>query len=701
MLDRRGFLKFVGGVGVGILATPIPWKGTDDAAIWTQNWSWVPSPAKGEPGYVSTISKMCPSGQGIRVRMLGDRPVTVHGDPEHPLSKGGMNALAAAEVQLLHSPARLRQPQKRGGNGAYEPVSWEEAYKLLAEGLKKAAPKGIYTLSGDPTSAVNEVLSVLSGKSGGRSFIAPGEEHAARAAWKAACGFGAADRVGMDIGRLGYDIERSDMVLAIGAGVLESWGTVVSNRKAWAAGHPTGKEPSFRLAYAGPVQDNTATGADWWLPSRPGQELAVALGIARLLRREFRGPDLADSEAFARLLDGWTPARVEDATGVPAQMLEEVATALVKARRPLVIAGSPLNQGGGAAPVLAAVACNIMLGALNSDGGLRILPHFPTVLSGASSLDAQLDNDFMAYTQALAKGGDAPGAFLFYDANPVYSLPGGAVPVFEKAGFTAAFASFMDETTAQCDLILPAAMGLERYDDAECPYGVGEVIYSLAVPVAAPQYEARPAGDVLLAQARDLGYVGGGIQEMVDVLKLRASRLSADWTGLSNGVPYVSRQLLNRNLQPESTYYGADILAAAAETLPTSDALGLAPIVRRGVGTAETGIPPYGVKLVGPRDVYKKNSVVYMNSATAAKYGVAVGDAVTLTGPGGSCTGLLLIDEAVSTGSVSMLAGMGHTAFDAFSQNKGSNLLQLAAPTAEAGTGLTVWSAITVTVAKA
>ncbi len=697
MLDRRGFLKFVGGAGVGILCTPLVWKSIDDVSIWSQNWPWIPNPKGGEPGYIPTISKFCPSGQGIRVRLLGDRPVTVHGDPEHPLSRGGLNGLAAAEVQLMHSPARLRQPHKRGENGRHEPISWDEAYKLLRAGLKDAADKGkgIYALSGDPTSVVNDVLSAIANRSGGKCFLMPGEEQPARMAWKIMCGADPAASPETDLGRLGYDIEGSDMVLAIGAGVLESWGPVVRNRKAWSAGRPIGKDPVFRLAYAGQVQDNTAVGADWWLPMRAGQEQTVALGIAYLLTRAGRSLDLPDAADFAALVEDFTPTAVEEAAGVPAGLLETVATALLKARRPLVIVGSPLNQGGGAAPIMAGVACNLLLGNLNAPGGLRILPHLPAVLASASRLDKLLDNDFMAYAGGLANA-DAPGAFIIHEANPVYALPGGAAPIFEKAGFTVAFTSFKDETATQCDLILPAATGLERYDDAECPYGVGRVIYSLAVPVAAPQYEARPAGDVLLDVGRELGYVGGGFRETVDLLKARAARLHADWAGLTNGVPYVSGAVVT----PPQLTFGATVLAEAAKTQGRTEGLGLAPLVRLAVGTAETGIPPYGVKLVGPREVYKRESMAHMNAATARQLGLAEGDAVSVTGPGGACRAYVLIDEAVSTGSVSLLSGMGHTAFDEFSQNKGSNLLQLAAPTAEAGTGLTVWSAISVKVAK-
>lgn len=58
-------------------------------------------------------------------------------------------------------------------------------------------------------------------------------------------------------------------------------GLGVVNRHAWGQARPAGAEPAMRLAYAGPVQNNTAAGADLWLPIKPGTELFLLLGVAQ------------------------------------------------------------------------------------------------------------------------------------------------------------------------------------------------------------------------------------------------------------------------------------------------------------------------------------------------------------------------------------------------------------------------------------
>ena len=103
MLDRRGFLKFIGGAAVGTLATPVVWKGLDDISIWSQNWPWIPSLQYGnhENTYVRTVSKLCPAAGATKIRLVGGRPVRVLSDPESPLG-GGVSALAVTEVQTSY-----------------------------------------------------------------------------------------------------------------------------------------------------------------------------------------------------------------------------------------------------------------------------------------------------------------------------------------------------------------------------------------------------------------------------------------------------------------------------------------------------------------------------------------------------------------------------------------------------------------------
>ncbi len=689
-LDRRGFLKFIGGATAGILATPVVWKGLDDVSIWSQNWSWIPRNIKGANSYVPTVSKLCPTGVGVRVRLVDGRPVRVIGNPEHPLSKGGVSSIAAAEVQMLYSPARMKRPLKRSPDGAYVMISWEEAEAMLLDGLKAAkGGDALACISGDDNGTINELLSAFVHQSGSKSFfLMPGEAQPAAKAW---------DLMGGE-GQIGYDIEKSDFVLAIGANVLEAWGTAIRNRHAFGASHPHGAEPTAQFVYAGPVLNNTATGADDWLPIRPGTESAFALGLAHLLIKAGASSSAPDFDAFRSLAASFSPEKVAAQTGVDAKALTALAQALAKAKHPLVIVGSEFSQGAGAAPVMAGIALNMLLGSVNRDGGLRALPVARKVVPAGMDRKAMLQQDLTLWASAIASGkAKAPKAMLVYEANPVYALPQGSAfkDTLAKVPFKVAFTSFLDETAMQCDLVIPVSMGLERLDDVCTPYGCGEVVYSLATPVTAPLFDTKPAGDALIALGGKLG-LDLGVASFEDMLKAKAAAHGADFDKLAEGTAFTSRATVGANLS-----FRPDVLSKALDVKAPALPLALAPVMKLNMGTSKTAIPPFNTKTIRRWEVQGKEGYVMLNGATARKLGLAQHDRVVLSNPTGKVTVRVNIFEGVMNDTVAMPLGFGHTAFDEFSKGKGENVMHLLAPSTEPVTGLAVWTGAGVNIAKA
>ena len=147
MLDRRNILKFLLAGAAASLLTPLPWKLMDDSAVWTQNWPWIPSGRPGEVTFARTSSKLCPSASGMRVQLVGGRPERLLPDPEHPLSLGGISALALAEAQLLYSPARVRGPLLRGADGTLHPSNETQARDFFLAALRKAGRRPDNTLT--------------------------------------------------------------------------------------------------------------------------------------------------------------------------------------------------------------------------------------------------------------------------------------------------------------------------------------------------------------------------------------------------------------------------------------------------------------------------------------------------------------------------------------------------------------------------
>lgn len=687
-LDRRGFMKFVAGGTAGILVTPLPWKLLDDLSIWSQNWSWIPKNQDGANAYIMTTSKLCPSCTGMKVRTVNGRPVRTVSAPEHPLSLGGISSVAAAEVQMLYSPARMKRPLIRKADGAYVATTWDAALALLQEKLATAGKKenALACLSGDANGTINEVFSAFLDKAqSDKFFLMPTEAQASAKAWKLMGGKG----------QVGYAIEESDYVFALGANVLESWGTVIRNRAAFGKTHPHGAEPTATYVYAGPVQKNTAAGADKWLPILPGTEAVVALGIANLLIKAGAQNYSSDFGDFKNYVASFTPAKVAELSGISEKALKEVAAGLAKAKKPLVLTGSEFTQGAGAATFMAGFALNMLL----PNACIKALPVTGKVLAASMTNAEMLEQDFVAYLARVNAGKIAkPEVMMFYEANPVYALPQAddMAKVLKDVPFKVAFTSFLDETALTCDLVLPVPMGLERMDDVNTPYGAGKAMYALTRPVVPPLVDARPTGDVMLGLAEKLGF-NLGYASFEDILKAKARKAGADFDALlEDGLPY-------ENDATESLYgmqLRADVLKKAVSVKPVNG-IALAPVFKLNYGTSKTAVPPFNVKTLRADELIGDDGFVMMNGVTAKKLGVQENSVVMVSGKSASFAVRVNIFEGVMTNTVAVPLGLGHTAFDEFSKNKGANVMQLLIAGFEPATGVSVWTQSSVSIAKA
>jgi anaerobic selenocysteine-containing dehydrogenase len=83
---------------------------------------------------------MCACRCGIRVHLKDGALRYIDGNPEHPLNKGVICAKGASGIMKQVSPARLTRPLKRRegaerGAGAFEAISWDEAFSILERRL--------------------------------------------------------------------------------------------------------------------------------------------------------------------------------------------------------------------------------------------------------------------------------------------------------------------------------------------------------------------------------------------------------------------------------------------------------------------------------------------------------------------------------------------------------------------------------------
>jgi len=682
-LDRRGFVKIVVGGVAGTLFTPVIWKSLDDVSIWSQNWPWIPRLNKGEVKSKAALSKLCPAGCAVKVKTVGGLPFAVVGNTANPLSKGGVCPVCAAGAQLMYSPARVKSPMKKVGEGKFEAIKWEDAEALLVE--KLTALKGqngkIAAINGDETGSAGEVLSgLLAGLGNSGCYMMPGEKFVAEKGVKLMGGSG----------QPGFDIAGSDLVLMIGADALDSWGTTVANQKAFAATRPTGGVATAKFVYAGPVLNHTAAVSDKFLPVPPTATAAFALGLANLLINAgavCSAPDFAEYKALAAK---YTAEEVEKATGLKAESMKELAALIKAAKAPLVIAGASFGQGAGALDFVAGASLNVLLGRVG--GGMTLLPAAPKAVAGAGASD----KDAGSFLADVSTGKAAPGVLLVYEANPAYALPqaGDMAKALGNIAFKVSFSTYMDETASLCDLILPAPHPFERYDDNLNPYGVAKPTYLAGKPVVQkPVADCKDPVDVLLGAAAKLG-LSLGFDTYADVIKAKAKALGADFDAL------VAGGIWTGEAKGGSLNLGASALAKVAMPKADDKTLALAPMSNQAYGSATLATPPANLLAVRDTELLGKDLFVQMNAATAKKVGVAEGTRVKLSAGKGELKARVHLNEGVAPGTVAVLLGFGRSAWDEFTKGKGDNVYKILTVSDEAGTGLKVWAGSTVTVAK-
>ena len=678
-LDRRGFLMFLAGGAAGSALTPVAWKLTDDISIWTQNWPWIPRIPSGALDVKPSLLKLGAAEYGLHIKRVNKQPITASGNPDHPLSLGGIDPLGAASVQLMYSPSRIQSPLLKDAQGQFQPIAWAKAKSLLIDILKPLQGKtdAVACVSGDQTGSSREILAAFLQALGSEHlYCEPSDGQALNRVWNALM---------LGQGQLGFDMDNSDLLVVLEPDLLEAWGAPVKNQKVFGRG-------KTELIYAGAVQNNTAAVADSWLPIHPDSSGHLALALAYSLFKQGVEPRPAPKgyrEYREFVLSHYTPEQASRKTGLSSQAIHNLAQKLQKASRPMIISGSPTGQGAPGFSFFAGLSLNLLLNRINKKGGLTCLPGPEHGLDFSGKASPVQTQDVCAYIQSCTAGRmKSPEMLFVHEANPVYALPDtqNTTDFLDTVPFTVSFSQFMDETAARSDLILPNPYFLERLDDSFTPFGSAMNHYSLALPVTQPGVDAKPTPDLLIALAHQFG-PDLGVNSYAELLQKKCRRLGADWGRLTRGETWTSRETLP---QANLTLWNRDIetMCRAQEDAASKPGPSLVLEANLKTGSPRTGLPPFGLKAHLEEELSGTLAAVRMNRQTADHFKVRNGQIVKLTTQAGTIKARILLDEGVITHTVAVPTGFGHTALDSFSRNKGGNANSLLSVTCEPGSGL-------------
>ena len=91
---------------------------------------------------VMTTCGYCGCGCGLYVNIEGDEILGVTPQAGHVVSDGKLCAKGWHGFSFVRSPRRLTKPLVKDAQGNFQEVSWEEAYRRVEEGFKRAMTGG-------------------------------------------------------------------------------------------------------------------------------------------------------------------------------------------------------------------------------------------------------------------------------------------------------------------------------------------------------------------------------------------------------------------------------------------------------------------------------------------------------------------------------------------------------------------------------
>lgn len=424
---------------------------------------------------------LCSAGCGLSIEVEDNHVVSVRPDFDDPVTHGYVcpKGLAIAEIQ--NDPDRLRRPVRRGEDGTFHEISWEEAFELVGTRLSairaEHSPDAIGLYFGNPLghhySAVM-MLGPLVKAIGTRNRMSSSTQDAAPR-------FGASYYLyGNTLVVPVPDLQRTDWFLCVGANPAVSQGSamLVSDVKAQIRGI---RERGGKVITVDPRSTETSKLADEHVFIRPGGDAAFLLAMLQVLIEE----DLVDTNAIEAVADGWssvarqvapvTPERAQPLCGIAPETTRRLARELAAADRGVVYTRlGTCNNRWGTLGSWANDLLNLATGNLGTAGG-AMFPEPPLDLARVVARNGlsgharwksrvrglpEIQSDIPAATLAEEIETEGEGqirAMVTIAGNPVLSTPNGRRldRAFEQLEFMVSIDLYVNETTRHADVILP------------------------------------------------------------------------------------------------------------------------------------------------------------------------------------------------------------------------------------------------------
>lgn len=450
----------------------------------------------GETKTVHSLCNACSSKCGFTAYVVDGRLTKLIGDEDHPYAQGKLCARGYGYSQIAYSKDRLTDPLKKNDKGAFEAISWDQAYSEIAEKVKAIiADKGPQALAmvQDPRPSGKYYTKRFMNALGSANVYTHG----------AACNLSKESGFTQAIGAASYasDMENSKMTMFIGRSYADAI------RPSSVAELQRAHENGAHIVLVDPRCNNSIAFADEWVPINPGTDLAFLLAMSNVLvtrglyDKQYVADNAVGFEDWAASLADCTPEWAEKITGIPATTIARLAVEFAEAAPAASIEPSwrgafGCSYANSGETARAVCLFNTLLGCWNQEGGAIFTPSvsagdvdkekFPSVpkpeakIAGTEEYPLALTSmGTNLFAAEQAKNGDIKGMF-FYNSNMAagYSNTAYLAEALSQLDLMVVVDVQMSETALLADYVLPDTSYLERL---ELPEFIGGKVPAVAL----------------------------------------------------------------------------------------------------------------------------------------------------------------------------------------------------------------------------
>jgi anaerobic selenocysteine-containing dehydrogenase len=624
---------------------------------------------------IRSFCRVCTSVCGILVDVDGDQVVQVHGDKEHPFSKGYTCAKGRALPQLHHHPDRLETPRMRV-DGRLQDTTWDACLDDLGTRLKDIidthGPDAVAFYFSTMESAGFRMAEALHAAIGTPAKFSPLTIDGTAKPL-------ISDLVGGFMGLSGRtDLDNADFLLLVGVNPVVSHGHAISMP------NPTGTVRDIakrgQVWVIDPRRTETARLATGHLAPRPSTDHAVLAYLVREILRDGMKTDVQVQgiDELKAAVEPFTLEHTAAVADVPEAELARLCDAVRSAKCVAVETGTGVTMTADRGNVTQWLAWVLMIltGAMNRPGGTWFHPGFAYQL--------EIFGDLLPITPPEGAFGPGPRsrpeAQAFINEWPCAVLPdeiaagniralvnvggslvtcmpetGKLIPALQNLEVFVTTEIMNNETTELSTHVLPTKDPLERPDITLHDVLSSRVSVQYTPAVVEPVGDRRSMWWVFAELGRRLGYDLGNLgdpdistDDDVLAVLLAGARTKFDdvaATGWAEApqplpAPWVEDHIARMGGWRLAPRLLVDQLTALEPTAP------LVMVPRR-----------QRRKLNGQLDFLGEAAEIFIHPEDGAAASVVDGHPVTVRSANGELTGIAKLDDTLRRGAVSIPHG--------------------------------------------